>query len=292
LTLIIQTHKQKIISAMSNPKFILDYDIFQEALDSYEFFINQITNLKSKGNNKVMDMVNYLNEYKDYLELELMAKRGTPLLNRQKGQLKLDNSVIEEFLNYLLDPEIISNIPKDLYVGNKEAISQIYLNANNVSKPQLLMDKKNYDFVVGKELHMKLSFDNEYQKTNTMETKFILPIISGECKTNFDKVMYMECSGIARSLKAGCPLSKYFIFVEFLDMAAKDLKLKEIDNIFLLRHAKRLTSKHRSLKYIVAQRLEYPIDGKIFVKFVDLLRESFSESKNTSDMILKNGFIS
>jgi len=49
---------------MSNPKFILDYDIFQEALDSYEFFINQITNLKSKGNNKVMDMVNYLNEYK------------------------------------------------------------------------------------------------------------------------------------------------------------------------------------------------------------------------------------
>lgn len=89
-----QIHKQKIISAINNPKFVKDLDVLKEVLNCYEEYIKQISELKSKKNEKILDMTKYLNEYKDYLEIELIAKKGSSLLNRQNGQLKLYSSVI------------------------------------------------------------------------------------------------------------------------------------------------------------------------------------------------------
>ena len=51
--------------------------------------------------------------------------------------------------------------------------------------------------------------------------------------------MFQECAGTAARLKQGCPVSKYYALVEYLDMQAEDTRLTEIDNVFLLRRAKR-----------------------------------------------------
>jgi len=44
-------------------------------------------------------MTELLNNYKDFLEVDLITRRGSAFIKRQKGQLKLDNSVIEEFFS-------------------------------------------------------------------------------------------------------------------------------------------------------------------------------------------------
>jgi hypothetical protein len=46
-------------------------------------------------------MVALLNEYRLFLDVEIIFDREADFLYRQKGQTKLDNSVIEEFLPHL-----------------------------------------------------------------------------------------------------------------------------------------------------------------------------------------------
>lgn len=86
-----------------------------------------MNSLTSRGKQKVLEMTNVLNEYKDYLEVELIAKRGTPFIKRQKGQLKLDNSVVEEFLIRLVDPSILDGLPTgfQLEVGPQTAFMSL-----------------------------------------------------------------------------------------------------------------------------------------------------------------------
>ncbi len=43
-----------------------------------------------------------------FLEVDMIGKRGSGFMKRQKGQLKLDNSVLEEFMIYLVDNGIIN----------------------------------------------------------------------------------------------------------------------------------------------------------------------------------------
>jgi hypothetical protein len=100
-------HLQKLNAASANAKCSkADQRLLQQAKKHYETWVQNTKDLKNKGRARVDDMVTLLNEYKDQLEVDLIAKRGSDFLKRQKGQLKLDNSVIEEFLPYLICPEV------------------------------------------------------------------------------------------------------------------------------------------------------------------------------------------
>jgi hypothetical protein len=63
-------------------------------------------------------------------------------------------------------------------------------------------------------------------------------------------------------------MSRYYLLVEYLDMEPEDCRLTAIDNVFLLRHAKRLPFEKRT-KYaeIKAQHAAKPIDAEILWKF-------------------------
>ena len=86
-------HKDKLLAAIDNDKCKDDLDILREAEKAYENWINKLNSLTSIGKQKVLDMTKALNKYKDFLEVELIAKKGSTLIKRQKGQLKLDGSV-------------------------------------------------------------------------------------------------------------------------------------------------------------------------------------------------------
>ena len=101
-------HKEKLQAAIQNPKCKKDVPILEKAFKAYEIWINQIKSLTSTGKKKVEEMTKLLNGYKDFLEVELISQQGSPFIKRQKGQLKLDNSVLEEFLIHLIDPSILS----------------------------------------------------------------------------------------------------------------------------------------------------------------------------------------
>ena len=104
-------HREKLIAAIDNPKSNGDVALLKEALAAYEVWIAKTKALTSTGETRINEMTALLNDYKDFLEVDLIATKGSDFLKRQKGQLKLDNSVLEEFLIHLVNPSILNNLP-------------------------------------------------------------------------------------------------------------------------------------------------------------------------------------
>lgn len=98
-------HKEKLLAAMDNPKAKFDLDLLKEAYSVYGQWTDHLHALTSVKTERIVDMVRFLNEYKDFIEIELIAKRGSDFLN------KLDNSILEEFLIYLIHPAILDHLP-------------------------------------------------------------------------------------------------------------------------------------------------------------------------------------
>lgn len=68
------------------------------ALERYEAWITEMQALDGVGRSLVEPLVMSLNRYKKLIDLDLIFDSKNDFLYRQKGQLKLDNSVLEEFL--------------------------------------------------------------------------------------------------------------------------------------------------------------------------------------------------
>ena len=70
-------HKDKLITAIKNPKAKADKAILEEAYKQYGTWSEKLTKLTSKGDKRVEEMTSLLNEYKDLLEVDLIAKNFT-----------------------------------------------------------------------------------------------------------------------------------------------------------------------------------------------------------------------
>ena len=107
---------------------------------------------------------------------------------------------------------------------------------------------------------------------------------------NYDKTMFQECAGTASRLKQGCPVAKYYALVEYLDMQPEDTRLTEIDNVFLLRKAKRLPFEKRNiLTEVKAQHRDFPISADVIAKFVKEIQKFIDATWYNPDEALKRG---
>lgn len=289
-------HKEKILAAIANPKCKGDVSILEATLKAYEEWISKLNSISSKGKQKVLEMTNALNEYKDYLEVDLIAKQGTPFIKRQKGQLKLDNSVIEEFLIRLVDPSILDGLPTglELEVGPQHAFMSLSFRPVSIAalndKPSVVMKLKDQDFTIGKTIYYKFSPNANFKEAKTDKGKLFLSVLAAECKINLDKTMFQEAAGTATRLKQGCPNSKYYVLVEYLDMTPEDCRLTDIDNVFLLRHVKRLPFEKRAVyKEVRDQHKDFPIDGEVVYKFVEEMKAFAGSVWFDPDEILSRG---
>ena len=288
-------HREKLLAAIRNPKCTEDVLILEQAEKAYREWMKRLVSLTSTGKQKVLEMTNLLNEYKDYLEVELIARKGSPFIKRQKGQLKLDNSVMEEFLIHLLDPTILKGLPDfELETGPQKAFMSLSFNPASLSdlnkKPNVVLKVKDQDFTIGKELHYRFSPDPGFDGSKTEKGSLLLAVLAAECKINLDKTMFQEAAGTASRLKQGCPTSKYYVLVEYLDMDPEDCRLTDIDNVFLLRHAKRLSaSKRNKYEEIMAQHRDCPIDGGIIYRFVQEIQGFIDAAWYDPGEVLKRG---
>jgi len=267
-------HKEKLIAAIQNPKAANDKPLLEEAQRAYEIWVSNMTTLQTCGAQRVKDLVKLLNDYKDYLEVELIARNGSNFLKRQKGQMKLDNSVLEEFLPYLVDSRILKNLPTDfqLETGSQTSFMSLAFcpsNIRDLAKPRIEIKEKDQDFTIGKSIFYKFSSDADFTSEHTIDGRLFLAVLAVECKVNYDKTMFQECAGTAARLKQGCPVSRYYTLVEYLDMQPEDTRLTSIDNVYLLRKAKRLPYEKRSIyEEIKAQHRENPISEDVMLNFV------------------------
>ncbi len=288
-------HKEKLLSAIGNPNCRTDISILEEAKKAYEKWIDNLNSVTSIGKQKVLEMTKLLNNYKDFLEVELIARRGSPFIKRTKGQLKLDNSILEEFLIHLVDPAILNKMPDfELEMGPQQAFMSLSFNPASLShlnnKPNVVLKVKDQDFTIGKSLHYKFSSDPHFEESQTEKGSLFLAVLAAECKINLDKTMFQEAAGTASRLKQGCPTTKYYVLVEYLDMEPEDCRLTDIDNVFLLRHAKRLPANKRN-KYqeIKAQHKDYPIDGEIIYRFIMEIQDFINAAWYDPEEALRRG---
>ncbi len=69
--------------------------------------------------------------------------------------------------------------------------------------------------------------------------------VAAECKTNLDKTMFQEAAATALDVKIVVPAAKYYLLCEWLDMTPINTSTTAIDEILILRKAKRLPSNVR-----------------------------------------------
>ncbi|MFN3756796.1 MAG: Bpu10I family restriction endonuclease [Flavobacterium sp.] len=290
-------HREKLLAAIKNPKAKADKSLLEEAFKQYEAWSDKLTKLTSKGDKRVEEMTSLLNEYKDFLEVDLIAKKGSPFIKRQKGQMKLDNSIIEEFLIHLVCDDILKGLPKGIETGSQTAFMSLTFRPSNIEglieQPEIVLKQKDQDFTIGKSIFYQFSPDAKFDKKVTANGKLFLAVLAAEVKVNYDKTMFQECAGTASRLKKGCPLSKYYALVEYLDMKPEDVRLTDIDNVFLLRKAKRLPFEKRSIfEEVRDQHRDFPISSDVMKRFVKEMQDFITSTWYDPEQALNRGSFS
>lgn len=278
-------HGKKIAAALSNEKASAqDKELLMEIKEAYDEWIAELVRVidGEEPRARVQRQVGLLNDYKFFVEVDCVAKRGSAWLKRQKGQLKLDNSIIEEFLIHLVHPATLPGFDRldELAIGPHQAFMSMSFRADSLEgvldHPDVVVKTKDQDFALGAQLHFAVGSSRDL--ANATRGSFVLAVLAAECKVNLDKTMFQEASGTATRLKQGCPMAKYFLMAEFLDMTPEDVRLTEIDNVFLLRASRRLGPHQRGKALAVAKyHEENPIRADVIWRFVEEM-QSFIDS--------------
>ena len=96
-------HHGKLIACLNNTSLpAADKDRVKEALNNYQQWIRELESVEIGQNDTVEKLVDATNCYKKFIELDLIFDSPSNFLYRQKGQLKLDNTILEEFLPQLM----------------------------------------------------------------------------------------------------------------------------------------------------------------------------------------------
>lgn len=96
-------HFSKLQALLENPRLPgADRPRVEEALVRYREWIKELESVRAGRKGSVEKLVDATNKYKAFIELELIFDSPEDFLYRQKGQLKLDNTILEEFLPQLM----------------------------------------------------------------------------------------------------------------------------------------------------------------------------------------------
>ncbi len=248
-------------------------------------------------------MVYLLNQYRNRMDIDLIFDSQNDWLYRQKGQIKLDNSIIEEFLPRLIHPSLIPEISAmNVTIGPIKAFSSIWFDSSLMQPATaggLNIRTKDQDFAISKPLYLKASHSPNFEEQISVSTN--LAYIAAECKTNLDKTMFQEACATARDLKAAIPGAKYYLICEWLDMTPISSRTTPIDEVLLLREAKRLSSniRHDFSTYKGRQKArepyleflnKYPYREKVFERFIGYIRQLLKNEPVDAQTALERGY--
>lgn len=298
-------HGSKLSALLTNAKLPEpDRDSVREAIEKYREWVRFLSSIDETGDQLLVAMCNSLNKYKNFIDLELIFNSSGDFLYRQNGQLKLSNSILEEFISYLFDERLVPGFsrlsnticgPRSSFSGLSFGSPLLGLNTGGV-----IIKKKDQDFSVAKK--HKLTITNIPGDDSSFSEEFFVSHFATEIKTNLDKTMFQEASQTAGELKRAVPGAKYILLCEYLDMTPINTKLTSIDEVIVLRKAKRLPSNIRKDFSSHAGRVSSlstyrefihanPINFLSLKRFTDHLNECFPSRENDSeDSILSRGY--
>ena len=297
-------HLEKLQALAENTKLpAVDLPRVQAALLKYQQWRADILGIQGSMAEVVAPLIAKLNEYKRYIDLDLIFDSPADFLYRQKGQTKIDNSIIEEFLPVLALAAFRDKLCGDMYeLGPTKCISGIRFDS---TFPSLAagaggaVRSKDQDFAIARPVFIRTSHFSDFRSATTAESR--IAYIAAECKTNLDKTMFQEGAATAQDVKTAVPGAKYLLLCEWLDMTPISTSLTPIDEIIILRKAKRLSSTVRKKFSRAADRVaERPgfaayLDGNPFAtssfdRFLGHIEKVVNADELKESQVLVNGF--
>ena len=210
---------------------------------------------------------------------------------------------MEEFLPHLVFKCALQEVDlTGIGLGPTTAFSAVYFTSSlEVQLPGggLHVRTKDQDFVVGKKLYLRASHSADFQDSITKE--FYLGYVVAECKTNLDKTMFQEAIATAHDTKSAVTGAKYYLLCEWLDMTPQSTAPTDIDEVLILRKAKRMSSNVRSAFGLSAGRkngrqtlLDFlnanPFRPEMFLRFVTHISGLLGAEEPVESNVLENGY--
>lgn len=272
------------------------------ALARYNEWIKEMTEAEGDQSSLIKGLVSSLSEYKGFIDLNIIFDSKSDFLYRQKGQLKLDNTVIEEFLPHLIS-KALSDLDNRLHLGPQSCFSAAYFTSTLIRHEKgggLHIRTKDQDFAIASKLFIRTSHDQDFRQ-GVLDQETYLGYICAECKTNLDKTMFQEASATAHDVKAAVPGAKYYLLCEWLDMPPVSTTPTDIDEVLLLRKARRIGSQVRRhyASYTGRQRVreEYadylkgnPFAADVFARLVRHVESALDDRDPEEKNVLAGGF--
>ncbi len=294
-------HHDKLIACLDNPSLpSADKERVEEALDQYKHWIQQLESVEQGQPDTVEKLVNATNQYKRFIELDLIFDSPDNFLYRQKGQLKLDNTILEEFLPQVVYRSL-RNIDESFEISPKSTFAGLSFlsslgNPGQGGEPTLRT--KNQDFILGKKLYLKTAFDQEFTNYKVVESH--LGYVCAECKTNLDKTMFQEAVATSRDLKIAIPSSLYFLVCEFLDMTPVSIISTQIDDVLIVRKSRRISAHIRQEYKTPASRKNYRQEyaeflesskyyADVFQRMIDKIQTLMNDTAPGINQVLERG---
>ena len=247
---ILPVHGQKLAALATNRKLpVVDKPRVQVAKERYNAWVKAMDALTLEGDALLEKLVALLNEYKRFVEVELIYDSSADFLYRQSGQHKVANSILEEFLPRLADTRLVPGLGLVSYykVGPQSAFAAFTIigSVHTALENSIFIRQKNQDYAICKQVYLKASTTPTFEAGTTYKTEMSVAYLAAECKTNLDKTMFNEGLETSRALKQAVASARYLLICEWLDMPPIDTKLTEIDEAIILRKGKRLGSGFR-----------------------------------------------
>ena len=295
-------HLAKLQALLLNPRLPLaDRTRVEAAIERYERWIHELASVTPGQKNLVKEMVEATNRYKTFVELDLIFDSTEDFLFRQRGQIKLDNTILEEFLPQLMFSAL--RLPKNSFeFGPQKTFSGLTF-SSGIANPgpggEVTLRSKYQDFVLGRRLFVMTSFDRDFKDGERVEAH--LGYVCAECKTNLDKTMFQEAVATSRDLKTAVPSSLYFLVCEFLDMTPLSIALTHIDDVLIVRKAKRMSAserqEYRTLTDRIVHRERYlqflnasKYHSDVFQRMIDTIQSKADDLNPPTDKVLARGY--
>jgi hypothetical protein len=296
------THGDKLKALLNNNKLpASDKAKVSEAISKYTIWRDNLLYMEGDFDAIISGVVELLNIYKSYIEIDLIFASNEDFLYRQKGQLKLDNTILEEFLPLLVNAVFKEKIQeKNIVLGPASCISGIRFDSSLAAEAAgggIVLKQKEQDFAISRSIYLKSSHYSSFEKSITRESH--IAYLTCECKTNLDKTMFQEASATALDLKSTVPTAKYILLSEWLDMSPISSSTTAIDEIIILRKAKRIGAEEKQnysssieriskIETYRAFLLSHPFANNTFLRFIEHVASLINDIKENE--ILNRGY--
>lgn len=303
-------HGEKVVATLNSGKLPPDdIPMMRRAVERYDIWYNDLIKCNADTIDELIEkMVSLLNDYKLFLDLDLIFDSKQDFLYRQKGQLKLDNTVVEEFLPIFVRKCVekeFGTLDVDINIGSQvPTFSSAYFNSS-FSTPGVgggfAIKTKDQDFSVSRKLYIKSSYSSAFPLTDTTAVETHLGYILAEIKTNLDKTMFQEASSTAHDVKQAVTGAHYYLLCDFLDMTPISTAITSIDEILITRKARRIGSQIRSSFNTYSGRQEkrvwysnyliaHPYSFRVFKRFIEHIFAQIKNEDLIEDDVLEIGY--